>query len=159
ERFGTWSWDRVVQPARELAEIGNWMTSRQAAYFEFYQDDLCQFESTRRYFFSEGRSPLPGTLVRQPDLANTLRRLVEHGPRDFYDGGIARQIVEEIARGGGVIDAEDLAAYQPIWRAPLIRRYLGREIVTAPMPSAGGFLVQVMLGLMESVQLHSLPAN
>jgi gamma-glutamyltranspeptidase/glutathione hydrolase len=157
ERYGTLPWERLVHPAVELAERGFWLTSRQAGYFELYQRELSAFPATRRYFLPGNQPPLPGTLFCQADLGRTLRILAERGARAFYDGEIAAQIAGEIARGGGVLDAEDLASYQVRWRAPLRRRFLGREVITSSLPSAGGLVVATCLGLLEPLGLMDQP--
>ncbi|NJO87058.1 MAG: gamma-glutamyltransferase, partial [Lewinella sp.] len=80
----------------------------------------------RRY---NTRSPLlkdsflPDQLLRQPELAATLTRLRDDGPSDFYRGQTARLIVEEMQEGGGLISAQDLADYSPLWRSPITTSY------------------------------------
>jgi gamma-glutamyltranspeptidase/glutathione hydrolase len=153
EKFGSFSWDRVVAPAIDLAERGNWLTSRQARYLELYAGLLGQFASTRRYFLgADGKTLLPGTLFCQTDLGRTLRILADEGPRAFYEGRIAEQLVAEIARGHGVLDGQDLAGYQPKWREPLCREFRGRKIYSAPLPSGGGLVVSLSLGLLEALE-------
>jgi len=156
ERFGTFSWERLVGYAAELAETGVWLTARQAGYLELHGPMLSRFESTRRCFFPDGNPPLPGTLHRQPELAATLRTLAAEGPRSFYEGFIARAIAREIARGGGVLDEQDLAGYAPVWRTPLRRRFLGAEIFTAAAPSAGGPVLDLALALLDGNGAHRL---
>jgi gamma-glutamyltranspeptidase/glutathione hydrolase len=160
ERFGQLSWDRVVEPAIALAERGNWLTSRQARYFELYHDTLERFPSTRRYFLDPSGTPLkPATLFCQPDLAKTLRQLAERGPSAFYAGPIADQIVAEIASHGGVLDREDLAGYQAKWRDPLSLTFQGRKVFSPALPSAGGGVVNLCLGFLETLGAGSLPPD
>jgi gamma-glutamyltranspeptidase/glutathione hydrolase len=161
ERFGTIPWARACGLAAELADSGVWLTARQAGYLAVHHPMLSRFPVTRRYFTElapdgEPRAPLPGTLFRQPDLARTLRRLGEAGARDFYEGEIARAITDEIARGGGVLDGADLAAYQARWREPIRLRFLGSEVFTAPPPSGGGLVLQLLLALIEALDVRAL---
>jgi gamma-glutamyltranspeptidase/glutathione hydrolase len=151
ERFGTWSWARVLTPAMKLAEEGLWLTTRQSGYFELHMPWLTRFESTRRYFTNDGALLLPGTLFRQPDLARTLQTLAEDGPGSFYQGQgkIAALLLDEMARGGGVLDAEDLAGYTARWGAPESCRFAGGEVFSPPLPSAGGLVLQTALRLLE----------
>ena len=60
-----------------------------------------------------------------PDLAETLRRIADDGPDEFYTGETAALIVAEMKRGGGLISAADLAAYRPVWRKPVAGEYRG----------------------------------
>jgi gamma-glutamyltranspeptidase/glutathione hydrolase len=159
ERFGRLPWSRVVAPAIELAERGIWLTTRQAGYLELHHEFLLRFPSTARYFTDGGRPYSPGTHLRQPDLAATLRALADEGPRVFYEGRVAELIVREIAAAGGMLDAADLAAYQARWRAPLVRRFLGSEVHSAALPGAGGLVALLSLGLAEGCGLYQLDAD
>jgi gamma-glutamyltranspeptidase/glutathione hydrolase len=159
ERLGTFAWDRLVGLAVDLAERGIWLTSRQASYLALYTEALARWPSTRAQFTDDGRPLLPGTLFVQRDLARTLRRLADEGPRAFYEGEIARLIAAEVARGGGVLDAEDLAAYAPVWRTPEVLEFAGRSVVTTPLPSAGGPVLHAILSFAEALGLARLPAG
>ncbi len=150
ERFGTWKWERVTQPAIELAENGTWLTTRQAAYFDLFNDQLSRYESTRRVFSHEGKPLQPGRLLRQRDLAQTLRVLAEDGPMSFYTGRVAKQLAATIRAERGVLDEEDLANYRPQWREPIVTDFCGRQVVTAGLPSGGGMIVQISLALLQS---------
>jgi gamma-glutamyltranspeptidase / glutathione hydrolase len=149
QAHGTWSWDRIVSMCIELAESGVWVSSRQGLAYQIYREELERFESTRDVFLTNGQVPKPGTLHRIPELAKTFRTLAEDGPSAFYTGPIAEQIVDEIQRGGGIIDMEDLAAYRARWREPLRSTLRGSNLVTAPLPSAGGFIIIKTLQLLE----------
>jgi len=154
DRLGTWSWDRLVSLVIPMADKGVWLTTRQASCLELYRESLSRYESTKRYF--GGENP-PASLFAQPDLATTLRELADDGPRAFYEGRTARKIVAEIAKDGGVLDLEDLGAYRPKWRTPLRRRFLGSEVVTPSLPSAGARVGQLTLGQLESLGVRELP--
>ena len=150
ERFGTFAWDRVLGPIIELAEAGTWLTTRQAGYLSLFADAMRRHPSTARSLLRDGAAPSPGTRFAHPDLARTLRRLAEAGPGDFYSGAIASQIIDEVRRGGGTLAPEDLASYTPVWRVPLERELAGRRLFTAPLPSGGGLVLALALGLLEA---------
>ncbi len=155
ERFGSWPWGRIVERIIGLAADGFWQTARQASYVEKYREDLSCFESTLACY---GSATAPAKIFRQPLLAKTLKDLGTNGPSCFYTGALADRIVAGIARAGGVLDGEDLAAYQPIWREPHRRTFLGREVITPSLPSAGGLELAVALGLIEAFEAHRAPA-
>jgi gamma-glutamyltranspeptidase / glutathione hydrolase len=159
ERFGSWSWDRVVSLCIPLAEKGVWLTARQAACLEIYRDSLSMFESTRRKFFPGGQLPPAGAHFVQADLGWSLRELAENGPGAFYTGRISEKLLAEIQRHGGVLDREDLSGYLPIWRVPLRRKFAGREIFTSSLPSAGGLVLSSCLGLLEASKVDDLPRS
>ena len=151
ERFGTWSWDRILSLCIPLAETGTWVTTRQGAAYQFYASELERFPSTRDAFFIAGRPPAPGHLVVSPDLARSFRDLAEEGPDVFYRGRIASLIEAEIRRGGGAMDLEDLASYRPRWREPIRTPFRNHELLTPPLPSTGGFVIKQTVDFIEGV--------
>lgn len=140
-RFGTWSWDRIVSLCIPLAESGVWVTSRQGMAYEVYADELQRFKSTSECYFIAGQVPGPGHLLVLPDLAQAFRALAEEGPDVFYRGRIAELIVDEIQRGGGCLDMEDLASYRTVWREPVRRQFGDHMLITSSLPSTGGFII------------------
>lgn len=154
-KFGTWAWADLVALVVPLAEVGIWLTARQASSLRLYREWLERFEPTRQTFLPEGRPPQPGTLFVQRDLAETLRALAADGPEAFYRGAIAERIVAQLARFGGVLDRDDLAAYRPVWRAPLRRSYHGHDVYVPSLPSAGGVVTAFALGCAEALDVEA----
>jgi gamma-glutamyltranspeptidase/glutathione hydrolase len=144
-RYGSQPWEELVAPAIALAEAGFEVPpflARLAA------DELARFEGRtnfRRYF----GGLRPGEIFRQPELAATLRRIQADGPRGFYERETARLIVEEMRRGEGLVSAEDLAEYQPVWRKPLAAAWRDFTVLAAPPPSSGGFAILQLLGMKD----------
>ncbi|HSM14939.1 MAG TPA: gamma-glutamyltransferase [Thermoanaerobaculia bacterium] len=101
--------------------------------------------NAKEIFLRGGRQlPVPGSLLHQPVLARTLRRLAAEGVEDFYRGRIGRAIVRDMERNGGLIHADDLARIPtPIERRPISTRFRGMRIVTFPPPGAGRALLQM----------------
>jgi gamma-glutamyltranspeptidase / glutathione hydrolase len=157
QRFGRWSWDRIVSLCIPLAESGTWVTTRQGAAYQVYESELERYPSTREAFFIAGRVPAPGHLVISPDLARTMRALAEEGPEAFYRGRVATLIEAEIRRGGGCLDLEDLASYRPVWREPVMTEFRSHRLYTAPLPSTGGFVIKQAIDLIEGVGGQYLP--
>ena len=90
-------------------------------------------------------SPLhEGETVRFPALAATLERVAARGADGFYRGPVAATIARAVGDAGGILTTDDLAAYRPIWRAPLRTAYRGLEIFTMPPPSSGGVLLEML---------------
>ncbi len=148
-RHGSMPWSKVVEAVMPLAEGGLWLTTRQAAFINGYASDLTRFPSTRRALFPEGEVR-PGDLFRPPGLARTLDILRSAGPRAFYEGFIAKQIVSTIQEGGGVMDLEDLSGYEAIWRDPIAFPWLGRQVFVPSLPSGGGYVLRITAGLLEA---------
>lgn len=154
EHHGTISFAEALAPAIAEAEYGlrvDWYT---ALCLAIDAPNLARCKAAASLFLEEGRPPhLPeGTaeIARPwPAKAATLRRLAAAGPRDFYEGEIARKLVADLSAGGAPVDATDLAGYRPVWRAPLTGRY--RDLDLACMPGAsGGPLLLDALGRMAA---------
>ena len=159
KQFGTWSWDRLVGPAIALAELGTWITNRQAKYLSLYQKDLASFPETARALLPVDGKWRPGDLFRNPDLGKTLRILGDQGPEAFSKGSVAEAVVRTVQKYGGVMDLADLRDYRAIWRKPYQRRIFGHDIITTPLPSGGGFIVILSLALLEAAGCADLPAR
>ena len=149
--YGKLDWSTVCEPAIVLAEEG-------------YEVSLLQYRLTRRerrrlaahsgsqFFLQDGRRAYrAGTIITQPVLARTLRRLCEQGFEDFYLGETARLIHSDMEANGGILFADDLAQIpHPIERRPLSVRFGRDRVLTMPLPGAGRTLVE-MLNIHQSL--------
>ncbi|CAN5483328.1 gamma-glutamyltransferase [soil metagenome] len=159
-RYGTWSWDRLVQPAIRIAELGMWITNRQARYLGLYHKELSQFSETARALLpADGSMWRPGDLFRNPELARTLTLLGTQGPKVFSEGEIGAAIIRTVQNHGGVMDMADLRDYRPVWRKPYQRRLFGHDVITTPLPSGGGLVVLTSLSLLEAAGAADLPVR
>ena len=94
--------------------------------------------------------PCPtGAMIHQPDLAKTLELISHFGAKGFYEGPLAKKIVNGIQDAGGILSLDDLSAYRPQLRTPLKGSFQGLEIVAMPPPSSGGAIVLQLLGYAE----------
>lgn len=159
EKYGTMSWADVCRPAERLAREGVVLTHFEAESLKRASRLLSRFPESRRIFLRDGRYYEEGEVFRQPDLAETFRRLIEHGPREFYEGETARRIVAEMDAGGGLITLDDLKNYRAVEREPLRTTYRGYEIITVPPPSSGGVALIEMLHILEGFELRALGHN
>ena len=125
-RFGTLPWSQLVQPAVALARDGFILDKFLVDLLNEALAAAPEYAEFQRVFGKPGGGLWkPGDRLTQPDLARTLQLLADLGPDAFYQGPIADEIVAEMARGKGLITAEDLAGYQAIERKPLTTRYRG----------------------------------
>lgn len=159
EKYGTMSFADVCRPAERLAREGVALTHFEAESLRRAARLLRRFPESSRIFLRNGDYYGEGEVFRQPELAATFRRLIEHGPREFYEGETARLIVEEMKRGGGLITAEDLKNYRAVERQPLRSMYRGYEILTVAPPSSGGVALIEMLNMLEGYNLAELGHN
>jgi len=104
----------LIAPAIALARDGFAVDEYRSRSIAGDSARLAQFPASRASFLPGGRPPVPGSRLRQPDLARTLEAIRDSGATAFYQGAVAELIVAEMERGGGLISREDLAAYRAI---------------------------------------------
>ncbi len=150
-RHGTRPWARLIAPAEALARDGFVVGPRLAARIAAHAARLSP--DARAVLLPGGMVPVPGDTLRQPDLARTLAAIAAHGPDAFYGGAVAAAIVGAVQQDGGVLTADDLAAYRTVWREPLAGTYRGLQVVSMPPPSTGGVALLQMLDLLEPQDL------
>jgi gamma-glutamyltranspeptidase/glutathione hydrolase len=97
-----------------------------------------------------GKAPAAGTVIRQPDLAATLERVARDGAAGFYEGELARKLVDGVRAGGGNWQLEDLRRYRVVERAPMHAFFRGYRLTLAPPPSAAGVTLAQALALLEA---------
>jgi gamma-glutamyltranspeptidase/glutathione hydrolase len=144
----------VMAPAVRLARQGVLLTYEEAQGMH-YDGHLSEFSESKRIFQRNGRFYKAGAIFRQPELARTLERIAAN-PEDFYKGTMARELVAEVQRGGGLITAEDLAEYEVKERPAIHGTYRGYEIISAPPPSSGGITMLETLNILEGYDLAKL---
>src|SRR5947208_2949299 len=148
-QFGHLPWSELVAPAVRLAREGYTLDGARSRQIGREAERLARFTASRAQFLRNAEVPQPGTRFVQADLARTLQLIADSGPQVFYQGGIAELIVEEMARGGGLITRDDLARYRAKWRDPIAITYRGYTIYTMPPPSGGGVTLAEILNVME----------
>jgi gamma-glutamyltranspeptidase/glutathione hydrolase len=150
----------VIEPAIRLAEEGFEVPGGLAFALSRNHARFAKDPSSLAYFEHPGGEPYKrGEILRQPDLANTLRAIRDRGTRGFYEGPVADKIVAEMQQGGGLITLEDLKNYRAVEREPVRGTYRGYEIVSMPPPSSGGAHVIQMLNILEAYDLKALGHN
>jgi gamma-glutamyltranspeptidase/glutathione hydrolase len=159
-KYGKLPWKRLLEPAIRQARDGVTMNYDLAELLQMRKERLCRSEASCGYFYkADGEAYRAGDLFVQADLAATLERIAEAGPDGFYAGKTAELIVAEMQRGGGLVDAESLAAYRPVVRDVARGTYRGYDIVTMPPPSSGGVHVIQMLNMLENFPVAKLGAG
>lgn len=152
-RYGRLSLERVIAPAIKLAAEGFVLSSEEAK--ELTDPDLALFAESRRIFQRDGQLYQAGEVLRQPELARTLRRIAAD-PEDFYRGDMAGELVDELREGGALLTLDDLAQYTVVERAPIAGSYRGYTILSAPPPSSGGITLLCTLNILEGYDFSKL---
>ena len=145
QRFGKLPWEELVNPAIKLAEDGFLPAKILVDDIQSMKDWFKDKTNFSKYFLSINASEN----FKQPELANTLRRIAKFGADDFYSGETAKLIVEQMKESDGLITMEDLNSYEAIWREPLRSNWRNYEVISAPPPSSGGFAIIQLLKMKD----------
>lgn len=156
---GKLSWKELIEPARRLAQDGFVLSDRLARLFISHKENLEKYADSRRIFLNNGNYFQEGDVLKQPELAATLKRMQKRGAREFYTGETARLIADDMRANNGLITLEDLKNYQATERVPLRGTYRGYEIISMPPPSSGGIVLLQTLNMLENYDLRRMESN
>lgn len=151
--YGRLGLKKVMAPAIQLARQGFVLSEEEAR--TMHSGVLAQFPESKRIFQRDGDFYKAGETFKQPELARTLERIASD-PEDFYKGKLAAEIAAFEKGSGGLITADDLAAYQVKEREPLVGHYRGLEVLTSPPPSSGGIVLLEILNILEGYDMKRL---
>ena len=170
DRMGTMSLADVFAPAIEYAEKGYPIDQMLAQSIDRGKNNLGKYPTTAKIFLPNGQPLKAGELLKNPDYAATLRKLVDAEKQAlakkasrsaaikaafdrFYKGDIAQEFERFFKENGGLLTAADLAAYEPQWTEPLRTTYRGYDVYSNPSTSRGGFEVLMQANLVERFDL------
>jgi gamma-glutamyltranspeptidase/glutathione hydrolase len=158
-QHGKLPWKVLFEPAIRLSENGFAVSQRLnglLAWDPYIRKDPV----AARYFYGEDGKPWPvGHILKNPELAKSLREIAIGGADAFYKGHIARDIAAKVhahPTNPGLLTAQDIAAYQPKERAPVCSDYRTWTVCGMPPPSSGGIAVAQMLGMFETRNMRAL---
>jgi len=159
KNYGTMNLGQVMAPAIRLATDGFPVSDRFARLLRELSPVLGKFTVSRHVFLKDGAFYQAGEILRQPELAATLRRIARNGPEEFYSGRTAHDLADEMQREGGLVTFDDLAHYAPKIREPLSAGYKINghdwEVITSPPPSSGGVATIEALNILAPIELKS----
>ncbi len=147
-RFGSASMVELAMPAARLARDGVELNAEQAFFIEILAPILTHYEESAAIYAPGGSLLGTGDMFRFPELGDALELLGAEGATPFYRGAIAQRMSEWVLERGGTLAAADLAAYEPIARAPVRATFRERDVLTNPPPSSGGLLIAFALELL-----------
>ncbi len=146
---------KLIQPAIDLAEKGFAITASEAASLNQLKDEFLKLNTSPTAFVKDIKWKKGDTLI-QKDLANTLKRIRDKGQKGFYDGETAKFIVAEMQKANGIISYEDLKNYRAKERTADVFNYKGNTIITMPLPSSGGIILQQMMKMIENRDIAAM---
>ncbi|HEX4387500.1 MAG TPA: gamma-glutamyltransferase family protein [Steroidobacteraceae bacterium] len=173
--YGTMSLAQVLAPAIQMAD-GYPIEGELVATIEHYKDRLKQWPDSKRVLLVHAgqahEAPYPGEIFRQPDLAATLRKLVEAEKKAlasgkdrkaaiyaaydrFYKGDIAQDLVKSVRELGGLFTTQDLANWRVKIEEPVHTSYKGIEVYKLDSWVQGPVMLQT-LNILENFDLKSM---
>jgi gamma-glutamyltranspeptidase/glutathione hydrolase len=158
DRFGKKKMDEVLAPAIQIADSGYPVTEWIALHFGSNLDLLRADKNAAHTYLISGRVPRLGEVVRNPDLAWSLREIAQHGRDAFYRGKITDRLLALSQREGGAFTAEDFAKYSSEWVEPISTTYRGWTVYELP-PNVQGIGALEMLNIMERFDLGQFGLN
>lgn len=157
---GKFSLRDLLAPSIKLARDGFIITDDIADTLPDARQRFAPWPSSAKLLARADGTPLrEGDKLIQPDLANTLQAIADHGADGFYDGPVADKLAKGIQAAGGIITRDDLKSYRPVWRKPVRGTYRGYDIVSMPLPSSGGTVLIETLNILEGFDLHGMGAQ
>ncbi|MEM1243516.1 MAG: gamma-glutamyltransferase [Pseudomonadota bacterium] len=156
ERFGTLSLQQVIAPAIQLAQQGFVIQPKDIKVYDKFLPKLRQSANVAKIFYPNSKALAVGDKFKQPRLAQTLTLIAKDGSKAFYQGPIAKAIVQASARNGGALSLKDFTDYTVEIGKPLICSYQNNTIITSPPPSSGGVTLCEMLNVLSAYPLKSL---
>jgi len=155
ERYGTMSLGDVFEPAIQLAEDGFVVSKFDESVIGGSAEKLAQFPDSARVFLPNGRAPRMGEIIRQPELAASMRRLARVGADDLYKGQLADRITQFFQEHGGFLTKADFESYEVQWREPISTEFQGHTLHAMPPGSCGMTMFQA-LNIMDGFDLPNM---
>ena len=156
KEHGTMTINELISPVIELAKKGVIVSEKQKN----------RIEENRKYFKLANKSKIifddefdTNDTIKFPNLAATLKRIMENGRYEFYKGETAKKLVDFIQNNGGIISLDDMQSYEPVWRDPIIFNYDGLKIISMSPPSSGGVCINQILKMIEPYDLKTYGHN
>jgi len=146
----------VAEPAIHYATHGIKVSEFQAYSLNLLQPIVFASPEACQVYAPTGKLLETGDTLVMPDLAAALTEFAKNGPKEFYLGDIAQQLVQDCQQLGGYLTLEDLSNYKVIEREPLTTNYRGHTLLTNPPPSSGGTLIAFALKLLSTVDLNQI---
>jgi gamma-glutamyltranspeptidase/glutathione hydrolase len=154
-KYASLPFKTLIEPAIELAEKGFSISANQADDFNELKNEFIQLNTSPTAFVKTSPWKAGDTLI-QKDLANTLKRIRDKGAKGFYEGITSNLIIAEMAKGKGIITADDLKKYTAKERTAIEFDYKSHHIISMPLPSSGGIILQQVLKMIEQKNIGEM---
>ncbi|MBW6501835.1 MAG: gamma-glutamyltransferase [Bacteroidales bacterium] len=155
EMFGRLQMRDILQPAITYARDGFPVTEVIAYYLNLGTQTLKDYPNIKETFMPGGKAPEKGEIFRNPNLANTLEKIVKGGRNEFYRGSIAKAIAAFMKSQGGFLTFDDMARHSSEWVEPVSTNYRGYDVWELP-PNGQGIAALQILNILEGFDIASM---
>ena len=155
ERHGTLSLAEVLEPAIYYASEGFPVSEIIATQWQLMTPLLAQYPASAATYLPDGKAPRAGDIHYQPNLAKTLKLIAAEGRDAFYQGDIARRIVEFSQENGGFFTLADFANHTTTWVEPISTDYRGHTVLELP-PNGQGITALLALNVLEGFDVAAM---
>ena len=151
DKYGNLPMRQTLAPAIRLADQGFEADARYVRASGWVTERINRDPKAASIFLRDGRPAALGELIRQEQLAATMRLIADDGASVFYQGPLAQEMVRSVREHGGYWTMDDLASYRVLEREPVRFQYRGARITTAPLPSSGGLVMAQALQILDAL--------
>lgn len=157
DAYGSMERSQVMAPAIQMAEEGFEVSNITSRDIKDAYGAIMNYDSTAAVYLDEDGMPYePGDIIKNPDLANTLKLIAEEGETAFYQGEIADKIVAAVEKEGGILTKEDMMNYEIHVGEPVHGTYRGYDVYSSNLPSSGGTMVLENLNILENYDVGAM---
>ena len=155
DKFGKIEMNEILDPTIKYAENGFPVTELVSYYMKNASKNFEDYPNFQETYFINNSTPLKGQIFKNPDLAKTLKIILENGRKGFYEGVIAKTISDFIQDQGGFLSYKDLKNHKSEWIKPVSTNYRGYDVWELP-PNGQGIAALQILNLLEGYDIRSM---
>ncbi len=156
QKFGKLPLKTIMTPVIALAKKGVVITEKQLKQINNNQKEINKKSGSETMY---AKTYKVGDTIKYGNLANTLERILQNGPAEFYTGETAQKMVEFIQKNGGILSMQDLAKYEVKWRNPITFQYKDLKIISMSPPSSGGITLGQIMKMIEPYPMKTYGQN
>jgi len=153
DKYGSKKLSPLLAPAYKAAINGFPVNERYLKGANYKKKWLKKYKETEAIFLDKGEVPKKGWILKQTDLAKTIKKIMKDGHKSFYTGSFAKKMVESVRNNGGIWSEEDLNRYKVLEREPVRSSYKGISIIAPGLPSSGGLVLSNALNILAGYEL------
>jgi len=156
EKFGTMRLEDVLKPAIDAAENGYKVNPMLAKDIKLYEKYLKKYKGSRELFYKKGVPYENGEIIKNENLAESLKLISKKGIKEFYKGSIRDKILKTLNKDGGILNESDFQNYKCEIKEPIYGKYRGYDIISSSPPSSGGTHLIQILNILENFNIGDI---